>query len=900
MRRVLLAFCFVILPVLSGTPRAATPLEATLTRAKASGRLVLAFVGTDSLPMDYAVQHDVLAESMDLPVEQVGMWLGSDEAKKLGPGVHILDPDGVRLARLELARVFADGVEGLSAAVARAGRLRELKQAFAGGTLDAQALPDLATLAAEAGDVDLVDKALEGLQLQEPNRSLLRAQALWQADKNADCRAVLETLQPEALTQGTAEPALWLATVRTFEPKDDTDRQAGVQALKDLADNTAASSDVRAAALSALAPLMAPTNYQALAEIENRLFGIAPGSAWTLQMQFALLDAVETLPDATLAEGVVKRMKETDTRGSLARLAQARLGVRHTVGRTWEALRKTPPWQHTMVIAGDENAFLREVARWDSSARWPVLLADAWYCRLFTRAFAPERVYYAPALGGAPPTAADATRAAAAALGSEEFDDVTAEAAPGLLAERAADGPPACVLLDPDDGLACAAAELAAGRMQRIVPVSLPGKLADTASEPDAVAMVGAVRAAMDATGLEYASLGDDVDLVTLAADLPYRCQFTASLEPGIRATDDLLFRGRGLIPWAFSGRLVPDPTYAAYSAACSLFLPRSRALLFDTYGGSRPWSDYSLARAVAPLHDERHFEVTLVERPQLNLSEWHRACRVPFAHDTVAVNSAGGFSDWSCGTGGLGDDILHIGPTFVSYVHSHAGGQPLDPNAITGRWIALGAYGFYGALNEPYLQSFSSHGVAVALHEGGWPAAVAFRKMPGSFYWTPWRNGLLGDPLDSGVILPRLLQAVPLPLGELDEGRDLPALSPLETAAMGGDWDSVVKLAAQETEPGPRDWVLLRAALLDELQWACDAGNVDGAAAALAGYYSASKADWALPALARRVRPLADASDAAKASVVALLRSLEAETKDDGARKALTEMLAGLEGGAG
>jgi len=897
MKRVALVFCFVMLPLLSGTPRAATPLEITLAKAKASGRLVLAFVGTDSLPMDYAVQHDVLAESLGLPLEQVGLWLGSDEARKLGPGVHILDPDGVRLARLELARVFADGVEGLSAAVRRAGRLRDLKQAFAAGTLDAQALYELVSLAADAGDIDLVDKALQGIQLQDPDRTLLRAKAYWQCDRNADCRAALEALPASALTEGTAEPALRLATVRTFEAKDAADGQAGVQALKDLADSTTASKDVRAAALSALAPLIAAGNYQALGEIEKRLFEIAPGSAWTLQTEFALLDAVESLPDASLAEGLAQRMKETDTRGSLARLAQARLGVRHAVARTWEALRKSPPWQRTVVIAGDETAFLREVARWDADARWPVLLADAWYCRLFIRAFAPEHIYYAPAAGGAPPTAADATRAAAAALGPDEFDDVTADAAPSLLAQRTAGGPPACVLLDPDDGLTCAAVELAAGRLQRVVPVSLPGKLGDTASESDIVAMVGVVRAAMDATGLDYASLGDDVDLVTLAADLPYRCQFTASLEPGVRATDDVLFRGRGLIPWAFSGRLVPDPVYAAYSAACSLFLPRSRALLFDTYGDSKPWSDYSLARAVAPLHGERSSEVTLEERAQVSMSEWHRATRTPFAYDTVAANSSGGFSDWSCGTGGLGDDILHIGPTFVSYVHSHAAGQPLDPNAITGRWIALGAYGFYGALNEPYLQSFASHGVAVALHEGGWPAAVAFRKLPGSFYWTPWRNGLLGDPLDSGVILPRLLQAIPLPLAELDEARDLPPLSPLEAAALSGDWTSVEKLGAGAAQLTSRGSALYRAALVERLQSACDAGDPDAAGAALMAYYGVSGADWALPALARRVRPLADASDTAKASVIALLRSLAAETKDDGAKKALTEILAGVGG---
>jgi hypothetical protein len=437
-----------------------------------------------------------------------------------------------------------------------------------------------------------------------------------------------------------------------------------------------------------------------------------------------------------------------------------------------------------------------------------VLLEDAWYSRLFIEAFEPEAVYYAPALGE--PTTPHSL-ALPAHVGS---------------------GPAAAVLYDPSDGMECAAALYAAGHRVPAVPVQLPGKLTDTATHDECTALRAEIDAALANTQLAYDELGDAVDFVAVAADLPYRTHYPVGLEPGVRAMDDVLFRGGDDIPWAFAGRLGPDPAYAVYQVSCSLFLGGGDAYLFDTYGDGRPWGAFRLSRAL-PAFEAGDASADLLSQSEATLSRWHNDLAAPLGYRRVAVNSSGGFRDWSVDTGGIADDILHVGPAFVSYTHSHAAGRPLDPHAITGRWIALGAYGFFGALNEPYLQSFRAHGVAVGENQAGWPAAVAFRKRPGDFYWTPWKNALLGDPLASGMPVRRIQVLPEVPLEELAPQRL--RLTNFEELALRAEWEGMPFLA--DPRAGSRDAALSRAALIHAYQGACDAADLDEAVHYLARY---------------------------------------------------------------
>ena len=57
---------------------------------------------------------------------------------------------------------------------------------------------------------------------------------------------------------------------------------------------------------------------------------------------------------------------------------------------------------------------------------------------------------------------------------------------------------------------------------------------------------------------------------------------------------------------WAYTGRLLGDPAASVARAMAALFLQPNSALLWNTYTGGRPWSDYTMGPAAAatePLH---------------------------------------------------------------------------------------------------------------------------------------------------------------------------------------------------------------------------------------------------------------------------------------------------------
>ena len=45
--------------------------------------------------------------------------------------------------------------------------------------------------------------------------------------------------------------------------------------------------------------------------------------------------------------------------------------------------------------------------------------------------------------------------------------------------------------------------------------------------------------------------------------------------------------------------------------------------------------------------------------------------------------------------------------PAAVLMIHSFSAADPTDPGTIAGRWLANGAFVFFGSMNEPGLQAF-------------------------------------------------------------------------------------------------------------------------------------------------------------------------------------------------
>ena len=80
--------------------------------------------------------------------------------------------------------------------------------------------------------------------------------------------------------------------------------------------------------------------------------------------------------------------------------------------------------------------------------------------------------------------------------------------------------------------------------------------------------------------------------------------------------------------------------------------------------------------------------------------------------------------------------------------IHSFSAADPSNPGTIAGRWLAQGAFLFYGAMDEPYLPSFRLPALSADLLAAGLPVAAALRPTRGEPFGQPWKLVLLGDPL--------------------------------------------------------------------------------------------------------------------------------------------------------
>ena len=80
--------------------------------------------------------------------------------------------------------------------------------------------------------------------------------------------------------------------------------------------------------------------------------------------------------------------------------------------------------------------------------------------------------------------------------------------------------------------------------------------------------------------------------------------------------------------------------------------------------------------------------------------------------------------------------------------IHSFSAADPNDPATIAGRWLANGAFVYFGSMNEPFLQSFRPPALVAALIAEGVPLGAAIRRSPPEPFGQPWRLVYLGDPL--------------------------------------------------------------------------------------------------------------------------------------------------------
>ena len=471
-------------------------------------------------------------------------------------------------------------------------------------------------------------------------------------------------------------------------------------------------------------------------------------------------------PDVAISTATVERMDD------------ARLRHLLEASDRWRASRgPTRAVVDQVVLAADPPAYFAALATWSEQAFHPVLIDDPAWTLAFVRAFRPSRIVRFEARtpqGRSVPydewlAAETAVRRSWCPEDSSIHDLPPSGSPPKKLGKT----PPGLVLSHPGSPTLAGAAALAAGRFQPLVPVE-PSAVGDAAGKPSeevgfksvpsqerAVNFARRIETRVASVVRDYDKLGDGVDFLTLAGDWPYRYWTSGrGVVAGERAMDDLVGRvlpddpdvlDSARVRWAFTGRLIGDPAASAYRAMCSLFLQPTSCLLWNTYGGGLPWSDYAVNGAAVILRLVRPDPGAVSDHsgPDADLQAWHREFRPTRRQGLLMMNTSGGTEDFSiAGGAGFSADIPFGPPTVVSMIHSFSAADPTDPATIAGRFLERGAFVYFGSMNEPYLGAFRAPYLVSQFIAAGLPLGAALRHGPYEASGYPWRLVYLGDPL--------------------------------------------------------------------------------------------------------------------------------------------------------
>ena len=279
-----------------------------------------------------------------------------------------------------------------------------------------------------------------------------------------------------------------------------------------------------------------------------------------------------------------------------------------------------------------------------------------------------------------------------------------------------------------------------------MIRLDSPRGIRDQLRPEDVTAFFGGLDTALRARVPQFDRLGDDCDFLTLAGDYPY----SFAGPKGALAVDDLVGRsGQEGERWAYAGRLMGDSRRSVYAAMCSLFLRTESAMLFDGYGEQDPqkkhWGLRAAAARLAPYLPIR----LLAGNEPATPAAWHAAIDPINRYGLVMINTHGSPTLFHVASGSLHAlDVMPTTPAVVSMIHSFSAADPLNPGSIAGRWLAQGAFLFYGSMDEPYLPAFRLPPLSAELLAAGLPISAALRPTRGEPFGHPWKLVLLGDPL--------------------------------------------------------------------------------------------------------------------------------------------------------
>ena len=398
-------------------------------------------------------------------------------------------------------------------------------------------------------------------------------------------------------------------------------------------------------------------------------------------------------------------------------------------------------------LVPDMATFLEVIGEWDADHFFPVLIDDATYTLKFLRAFRPARVIRCPKKP-APVKPDDLWQTATSAVGRSWSGGGDPAARGDQKPPRREPATPGAVIASIHSPTFAAGVALAAGRFQPLLRWEPTRGFKDHLSDADAATMALEIERVVSEVFPQHARLGDDCDFVTMACDYPYAYDSPNPPEAGRASFDDRIgFVPRTCRRWAYSGRLLGDPVSAVYRAMCSLFLQPDSVLLVDTYDDDGDFPLYTILPARRRLASL--FNIKVISGPEAGIDGWRRAFTPENRHELLLINSSGSPDSFRVkgGIAGLGDIPGGV-PSIVHMIQSHAAHDPTDTKTIAARWLEGGAFLFFGAMNEPYLNSFRTPTLLAELIAEGIPLSAAFRESPAEQFGCPWRLVLLGDPL--------------------------------------------------------------------------------------------------------------------------------------------------------
>lgn len=468
--------------------------------------------------------------------------------------------------------------------------------------------------------------------------------------------------------------------------------------------------------------------------------------SWTTvpALAFAALTALPATPLAQTGTNT----ETTPPPNEFADLHPAqRLGLRI------ENTRRQIPVAPAVVLVADQTEFLQALAQWSLAARYPVLIDDgtpeaAEDIARFVRAFEPETVIrwsaQRPAQSGDEPSPEGlADRVIASAWRRSPEDDPAPTAAEAF--EGVSLTPPGVVVSHPEDPAWPAAVALAAAHGQILVDVDPPhGHVGRFLNPRDLDDLRLSIFNAIDEHGLNALVLGDDIDALTIALDMPSKMRIGPENSRTILATTDVLPRRPSGQRWAWAGQLFGSSPEAVYDAMCSIFLRPERAFFFDGYerGFAPPYvvtqANELLARA-GITSDVEHAR-------QADAHRWRTLTERGIDAHLIAVNTKGRAKDFEIKAAFMRTDdvpILHE-PAFVHFIHSFSLQSPHDPTTVGRRWLDHGAFAYYGSADEPMLSAFVPPDQLSRRLAGAMPASAAARIDNAK----PWKLNFFGDPL--------------------------------------------------------------------------------------------------------------------------------------------------------